>query len=167
MGRVPAAGNQAAIGRTWLKGLDLAPKSKGHLKNQMRMVFNCAMRWELVPYQTNPIGLVRVKDVSKRVRQPTTLTIGQFRRVLEHIPEPYRTSASWQGALGCESVRFLDCSGATSTGKNTSCRYAVPGFAIALTSPDGEIGDDRYRGSRTRESAVGTPRSSASILPRV
>ena len=71
----------------WLKGLDLAPKSKGHSKNQMRMVFNCAMRWELVPYQTNPMSLVRVKDVSKRVRQPTVLTIEQFRRVFEYIPE--------------------------------------------------------------------------------
>ena len=44
----------------WLKGLDLAPKSKGHLKNQMRMVFNCAMRWELVSYQLNSMSLVRV-----------------------------------------------------------------------------------------------------------
>ena len=91
----------------WLKGLDLAPKSKGHLKNQMRMVFNCAMRWELVPYQTNPIGLVRVKDVSKRVRQPTTLTVEQFHGILKHIPEPYRTMCVVAGCLGLRISEVL------------------------------------------------------------
>jgi integrase len=91
----------------WLKGLDLAPKSKGHLKNQMRMIFNCAMRWELVPYQLNPMGLVRVKDVSKRVRQPAVLTIEQFREVLEHIPEPYRTMCVLAGCLGLRISEVL------------------------------------------------------------
>jgi len=91
----------------WLKGLDLAPKSKGHLKNQMRIVFNCAMRWELLPYQTNPMGFVRVKDVSKRVRQPAVLTIEQFRQVLEHIPEPYRTMCIVAGCLGLRISEVL------------------------------------------------------------
>lgn len=52
----------------WLKRLDLAPKSKSHLKNLMRVLFNAAMRWELIPYQLNPMTLVRVKDSSKRQR---------------------------------------------------------------------------------------------------
>ena len=91
----------------WLKGLDLAPKSKGHLKNQMRIVFNCAMRWELLSYQTNPMGFVRVKDVSKRVRQPAVLTIEQFRQVLEHIPEPYRTMCIVAGCLGLRISEVL------------------------------------------------------------
>jgi len=55
----------------WLKGLDLAPKSKGHLKNQMRILFNCAMRWELLPYQSNPMGLVDSRDApSARFSRP-------------------------------------------------------------------------------------------------
>jgi integrase len=91
----------------WLKGLDLAPKSKGHLKNQMRIVFNCAMRWELLPYQANPMGFVRVKDVSKRVRQSVVLTIDQFRQVLEHIPEPYRTMCVVAGCLGLRISEVL------------------------------------------------------------
>ena len=73
----------------------------------MRMVFNCAMRWELVPYQTNPMSLVRVKDVSKRVRQTTVLTIEQFRRVLEYIPEPYRTMCVVAGCLGLRISEVL------------------------------------------------------------
>lgn len=91
----------------WLKGLDLAPKSKGHLKNQMRMVFNCAMRWELLPYQSNPMSFVRVKDVSKRVRQSSVLTIEQFRQVLTHIPEPYRTMCIVAGCLGLRISEVL------------------------------------------------------------
>ena len=50
----------------WLKKLKLAPKSKSHLKNLMRVLFNAAMRWELIPYQHNPMSLVLVKDSSKK-----------------------------------------------------------------------------------------------------
>jgi len=91
----------------WLKGLDLAPKSKGHLKNQMRILFNCAMRWELLPYQANPMGLVRVRDTSKRVRVPAVLTIEQFQQVLLHIPEPYRTMCVVAGCLGLRISEVL------------------------------------------------------------
>jgi integrase len=91
----------------WLKGLDLAPKSKGHLKNQMRILFNCAMRWELLPYQANPMALVRVRDSSKRVRVPVVLTIEQFREVLLHVPEPYRTMCVVAGCLGLRISEVL------------------------------------------------------------
>ncbi len=91
----------------WLKGLDLAPKSKGHLKNQMRILFNCAMRWELLPYQANPMGLVRVRDSSKRVRVPVVLTIEQLREVLLHIPEPFRTMCVVAGCLGLRISEVL------------------------------------------------------------
>lgn len=91
----------------WLKGLNLAPKSKAHLKNQMRILFHCAMRWELLPYQANPMGLVRVKDSSKRVRMPAVLTIEQFREVLLHIPEPYRTMCVVAGCLGLRISEVL------------------------------------------------------------
>jgi integrase len=91
----------------WLKGLDLAPKSKGHLKNQMRILFNYAMRWELLPYQANPMGLVRVRDSSKRVRVPAVLTIEQFQEVLLHIPEPYRMMCTVAGCLGLRISEVL------------------------------------------------------------
>jgi integrase len=91
----------------WLKGLDLAPKSKGHLKNQMRIVFNCAMRWELLSYQANPMGFVRVRDVSKRVREPVVLTVEQFHQVLKHIPEPYRTMCIIGACLGLRISEVL------------------------------------------------------------
>jgi len=73
----------------------------------MRIVFNCAMRWELLPYQANPMGFVRVKDVSKGVRQSVVLTSDQFRQVLEHIPEPYRTMCVVAGCLGLRISEIL------------------------------------------------------------
>jgi len=75
----------------WLKKLNLAPKSKSHLKNLMRVLFNAGMRWGLIPYQHNPMSLVRVKDSSKRLREPKALSVDEFRKVLENIPEPFQT----------------------------------------------------------------------------
>ena len=41
----------------WLKRLS-------HLNNLMRVLFNATMRWEIIPYQLNPMSLVRVKEGS-------------------------------------------------------------------------------------------------------
>ncbi len=91
----------------WLKKLDLAPKSKSHLKNLMRVLFNAAMRWELIPYQHNPMSLVRVKDSSKRQRQPKALSVEEFRKLLEHVPEPFRTMCIVAMCLGLRVSEIL------------------------------------------------------------
>jgi integrase len=91
----------------WLKKLDLAPKSKSHLKNLMRVLFNAAMRWELIPYQLNPMSLVRVKDSSKRQREPKALSVDEFRIVLEYIPEPFRTMCIVAMCLGLRVSEIL------------------------------------------------------------
>src|SRR5258708_37677334 len=66
-----------------------------HGRTLMHILFNAAMRWELVPYQYNPMSLVRVKDSSKTLREPRFLTVQEFRALLEHIPEPFRASHEW------------------------------------------------------------------------
>lgn len=58
----------------WLKSLELAPKSRGQIKTIMLNVFNCSMRWELLPIGVNPMKLVRVPDVSKRLTKAPVLT---------------------------------------------------------------------------------------------
>src|SRR5258708_30034908 len=75
----------------WLKGLDLAPRTKGHLHNLMRVLLNCAMRWELTEIGENPMKLVRVRGTSKREREPRVLNVAQFHRLLEELGEPFRT----------------------------------------------------------------------------
>lgn len=106
-GEYPVGQIKPLLVEQWLKGLNLVPKSKAHLKNLMRILFNCAMRWELVPYHQNPMSLVRVKDSSKRVRVPVVLTIEQFQQVLLHIPEPYRTMCVVAGCLGLRISEVL------------------------------------------------------------
>jgi integrase len=91
----------------WLKRLNLAPKSKAHLKNLMHILFNAAMRWELVPYQHNPMSLVRVKDSSKRLREPRCLTMDEFHSILKHIPEPFRTMCVLAMCLGLRISEIL------------------------------------------------------------
>lgn len=66
----------------------------------MRVLFNAAMRWELIPYEHNPMSLVRVKDSSKRQREPKALSVDEFRKVLENIPEPFRTMCIVAMCLG-------------------------------------------------------------------
>src|ERR1035438_10358018 len=43
----------------WLRSLDLAPKTRSHVKSLMHTIFQCAERWELT--DKNPIKLVRVE----------------------------------------------------------------------------------------------------------
>jgi integrase len=84
----------------WLKELDLAPKTKGHLHNLMRVLFNCAMRWELIHIGENPMKLVRVRGTSKREQEPTVITVIQFHRLLKELDEPFRTMAILDLATG-------------------------------------------------------------------
>jgi integrase len=89
----------------WLKHLELAPKTKGHIKGLMSLLFKCAERWELV--KSNPIELVRVKDVSKRLERPSVLTAEEFHKLLPHVREPYRTMVLIAGCLGLRAGEIV------------------------------------------------------------
>ncbi len=85
----------------WLKQVNLAPKSKAHIKNIMRVLFNCAMRWEIIEIRENPMRLVRVKDATKRKKEPLVLTPPQFCLYLEQVKaEPCRTMVIVAMCLG-------------------------------------------------------------------
>jgi len=77
----------------WLKSLPLAPKSKGHIKNIMSVILNCAMRFDLLPATgENVMRLVRVKGISKRKKTPRALTVEEFTLLASKITiEPRRT----------------------------------------------------------------------------
>ena len=84
----------------WLKNLDMAPKSKAHLKSVMHLMYQCAARWELFTERRNPIALVRVKGGSKRRERPTILTAEQFQAIVSKVKEPYRTMVIVAQCLG-------------------------------------------------------------------
>jgi integrase len=61
----------------------------------------------IFPYQLNPMSLVRVKDSSKRQQEPKALSVDEFRRVLENIPEPFQTMCIVAMCLGLRVSEIL------------------------------------------------------------
>ena len=125
----------------WLKKLDLAPKSKAHLKTLMHVLFNAAMRWELIPYQHNPMSLVRVNDSSKRLKEPKFLTAQEFCTLLEHIPEPFRTMRIVAMCLGLRVSEVLGL-------KWTDIDWEGKRIAIRQAYVYGRQGDVKTRASQ-------------------
>ena len=75
----------------WLRNLEAAPKTKGHIKAVIHRLYEKAMLWEMVEWQRNPMELVEIKGISKRRKRPVILTVEQFFLMLPLIPQPYRT----------------------------------------------------------------------------
>jgi integrase len=84
---------QARPVELWLDSLTLAPKSKVHIRGILNALWNYAMWKQDVPMQVNPISLVTVKGASKRLRQPRSLTVEQFRLLVSHLRDPFNTLA--------------------------------------------------------------------------
>ncbi len=77
----------------WLESLPLAPKSRSHLRGMVHILWDFALWSERIPMQPNPVKLVRVKDASKRVHVPRSLTVEEFRQLIEHLSGPFRVIA--------------------------------------------------------------------------
>ena len=77
----------------------------GHIKMLMSTPFKCAQRWELI--ESNPIRLVRVKGVSKRLKRPSVLTADDVLSLLAHVREPYRTMVLIAACLGLRASEFV------------------------------------------------------------
>jgi len=73
----------------WLSEVNLAPKSKGHIRCLMNILFTYAMKWRLFPIGRNPMELVAIKGGIKRRSRPAILSQRQVALLLENIPEDY------------------------------------------------------------------------------
>jgi integrase len=91
----------------WFRRLEVAPKTKAHIKALMHRLFERAMLWELVPLQRNPMELVEVKGISRRQRKPIVLTPEQFYALADLIPQPYRTMVVTAQCLGLRVSELL------------------------------------------------------------
>lgn len=91
----------------WLKNMDAAPKTKGHLKAVMHRLYEKAMLWEMVEWQRNPMELVEIKGISKRRKKPIVLTVEQFYQILELLPQPYRTMVVVAQCTGLRAEEVL------------------------------------------------------------
>ena len=75
----------------WLKSLPLSPKTRGHVGALMHLLLEKAMLWGLMDVQRNPMGLVKLKGISKRLKKPLILTPEKFQELVSWLREPYRT----------------------------------------------------------------------------
>ena len=91
----------------WLRELPNAPKTKAHIKALMHRLYEYAMKWRMMPIQRNPMELVEVAGVSKRVRKPKVLTVRQYHLLLPLISEPYRTMVVIAQCLGLRVSEIL------------------------------------------------------------
>jgi integrase len=91
----------------WLLSLELAPKTRGHLRGLLHTVWDYAMWSGAVPVQANPISLVTVKGSSKRTRQPRSLNVEQFRSLMTQLREPFNTMALLSLCLGLRVSELL------------------------------------------------------------
>lgn len=92
-GQCPITDLQARPVEMWLESLQLAPKSRVHIRGILNGLWNFAMWNQAIPMQVNPISLVKVKGASKRRKQPRSITVEQFQALSAELHEPHRTIA--------------------------------------------------------------------------
>jgi integrase len=92
----------------WLQSLDMAPKSRAHIRGMLRILWDFAAWRGDVLMQRNPMELVTVKGASKRIRKPRSLTVEEFQKFVGHLQEPFHTIALMCVCLG---LRISECLG--------------------------------------------------------
>ena len=92
-GELPITDIQARPVELWLQTLLLAPKSKAHIRGLLSVLWDYAMWRSNIPMQRNPMELVFINDVSKRVRKARSLSVEEFHSLLDAIGSdlPVRT----------------------------------------------------------------------------
>jgi integrase len=84
-GDSPLTELQARPVELWLQSLELSPKSKLHIRGLLSILWDYAMWRGDMPTARNPMELVDVKNATKRVRKPISLTPEQFRLLLKTL----------------------------------------------------------------------------------
>jgi integrase len=105
-GEEPITALQPRPAEIWLSSLDLSPKSRGHVRGLLHVIWDYAMWSGSVSVQANPISLVTVRGSSKRTRQPRSLTVDEFQKFLCGLEDPFRTIAL---VCVCFGLRISEC----------------------------------------------------------
>lgn len=90
----------------WLQSLQLAPKSKVHIRGLIRTLFEYAMWRGELPLQRNPMELVVIRGASRRVRQPRSLTVEEFQKLGKQLEGPFYVIALVCASFG---LRISEC----------------------------------------------------------
>src|ERR1700675_1801212 len=74
----------------------------------LSILHDCAMLWEYIPVDRNPLDLVRVAGAGKRTKEPEILSMAEFRKLLAEVTEePYRTMVLLAACLGLRTSEIL------------------------------------------------------------
>ena len=82
---------KALVVTEWLKTLPLSPKTRGQVRALLHLLFERAMLWSLIELQRNPIELVKVKNSSRRLKKPQTISPEKFQELIAVLREPHKT----------------------------------------------------------------------------
>jgi integrase len=97
---------QARPVELWLQSLTLTPRSRGAIRGLLHMLWDYAQWCGDVPLQRNPMELVTIKNASKRAKQPRSLNVEEFQKLLSLLREPFRTIAL---VSVCFGLRISEC----------------------------------------------------------
>jgi integrase len=85
----------------WFQSLDLAPITKGHVRSLMHKLFDLATLWEYLPLERrNPTEIVKIKNVTKVLKEAIVLSPEQFREIVLKLPEHVNMIAMTSACLG-------------------------------------------------------------------
>lgn len=98
---------QARDVELWLHTLQLAPKSKAHIKTMLGILLDFAMWAGVMKVSRNPMELVVVRGASKRTKQPRSLTVEEFQRLIAELEEPFRTMVQIAVCFGLRVSELL------------------------------------------------------------
>jgi integrase len=107
-GELPITELRARPVELWLLSLALTPRSRSSIRFLIGLLWDFAMWRGDVPTARNPMSLVTIPGASKRMRKPRSLTVEEFRKLLEHLEEPFRTMAL---ACVCFGLRISEALG--------------------------------------------------------
>ncbi len=105
-GACTITGVQARPVELWLQSLTLAPKSRVAIRGLLGILWDFAMWRGDVPTQRNPMELVTIKDATKRMSKPRSLTVDEFQRFVVQLNEPFCTMAL---LCVCFGLRISEC----------------------------------------------------------
>jgi integrase len=117
-GHLPVAQVRPGAVKDWLLGLHtvprkpghatrpLAPKTRGHIKGLMSVLFRYAMLHDYIPAAVNPMTLFPLSTA--RVKEPRILTQAEFKLlVIELTIEPFRTMIIVAACLGLSCSELI------------------------------------------------------------
>jgi integrase len=110
----------------WLKSLTISLSSKGRARRLLKQLIDKAMFWEFIHRDVNPITLVKVKGVSKRVKKVVLLNPEQVAALVTSLEEPYNLMVLVAASLGLrvEEVVALQWDDFDFVGKTLTIRRA-------------------------------------------